>query len=145
MMKKNVSNIPHLDEWKRHTYTNTHTHTRARAFTHTQGAASHVLVSGVSPEGAVDRHFGISKYGATAQDHVTNFLIRLYSNVADVLHGGAIKFVPSHKTSFYKQEKIFLKRVLSLQIVLKKTAGKPRSDRIYQNRNVDRNAYRKNK
>ena len=39
---------------------------------------------------------------------------------------------------------IFLKKYLSLEIVLeKKTAGKPRSGRINKNRNVDRNAYSK--
>ena len=38
---------------------------------------------------------------------------------------------------------IFLKKDLSLEIVLGKTAGKPRSGRINTNRNVDRNAYRK--
>ena len=38
---------------------------------------------------------------------------------------------------------IFLKKDLSLEIVLGKAAGKPRSGRIDQNRNVDRNAYTK--
>ena len=67
-----------------------------------EGAASLVIVSGVSPVGAVDRHSGVSPDGATtAEVHVTNFVNRLYSNV-DVLHGGAIQFVSSHKTSFYK-------------------------------------------
>ena len=38
---------------------------------------------------------------------------------------------------------IFLKKDLSLEIVLGKAASKPRSGRINQNRNVDKNAYRK--
>ena len=50
---------------------------------------------------------------------------RLYSNVADVLHCGAIQFVPSHETSFYKfwwsQELDILKEsFLSLQMVFGK-------------------------
>ena len=65
-------------------------------------AASSLIVSGVSPEGVVDRHSGISPDGATAQVHVTNFVNRLYRYVVDVMHGGVIQFVPSHKTSFYK-------------------------------------------
>ena len=39
-----------------HMHLNTHTHTHT--YTYTQDAASHVLVSEVSPEGAVDRNSG---------------------------------------------------------------------------------------
>ena len=64
-----------------------------------EGAPALVLVF---PEGAVDRHSDVSPNGATAQVHVTNFVNRLYSNVADVLDRGAVQFAPSHKTLFYK-------------------------------------------
>ena len=67
-----------------------------------EGAASFVLVSGISPEGAIDRHSGVSPDVATAETHVSNFVNRLYSNVVDVLHSGANQFVSSHQTSFYK-------------------------------------------
>ena len=58
-----------------HTYTNTHTykhththmHTHIHAHTHKQGVTLHILVSGISSEGAVELRFG-----ATAQVHETN-------------------------------------------------------------------------
>ena len=72
---------------------------------------------------------------------------RLYSNVVDVLHGGAKQFISSHKTSFYKfwwsQELDILKESDIASHDIWKAAGKPRSDRIFQNRNVDINTYRK--
>ena len=112
-----------------------------------EGAASLVLVSGVSPEGAVDRHSDVSPDGATVQVHVTNFVNRLYSNVVDVSHGEAIQLVPSHKTYSYKywwsQELDILKESSIASDNIRKAAGKPLSDRIYQNRNDDRNEYRK--
>ena len=66
-----------------HTHTHTHslththkqhTHTHARAHIHKQGVTLHILVSGISPEGAVDRHSGISPDGATAPVPVANFV-----------------------------------------------------------------------
>ena len=112
-----------------------------------EGAVLFVLVSGVCPEGAVDRHSGVSPDGATAEAQVTNLVNRLYSNVVDVLHGGANQFIPSYKTSFYKflrsQELDILKESSIASDRIWKAAGKPRSGRIFQNRNVDRNAYRK--
>ena len=63
-------------------------------------AASFVLVSGVSQEGTVDCHSGVSPGSATTKTRVSNFVNGLYSNVVDVLHCGANQFVPSHKNLF---------------------------------------------
>ena len=55
-----------------HTYMHTHTcsHTYMRTHTHTQtGWTLHILVSGISSEGALELRFG-----ATAQVHETNFV-----------------------------------------------------------------------
>ena len=59
----------------------------------------------------------------------------------------ASKIVPTRETTFYKfryQELNILKETSIASDNIWKAAGKPRSGRIYQNRNVglDRNAYR---
>ena len=55
-------------------YPHTHTYTHTHAHIHKQGVTLHILVSGISSEGAVDRHSGVSQDGTTAQVHVTNFV-----------------------------------------------------------------------
>ena len=54
-----------LTQTHTHIYTHIHIH-HARAHIRKQGVNLHILVSGISPEGAVEHHFG-----ATAQIHVT--------------------------------------------------------------------------
>ena len=59
-----------------HTHKHTHTHTHIHTHTHTR-RSSHVLISEVNPEGAVDRHSGgVSPDGATAKVLLTNFVNR---------------------------------------------------------------------
>ena len=76
-----------------YTHTNTHTHTcthtHIHAHTHKQGVTLHILVSGISSEGALELRFG-----ATAQVHETNFV-----NRCDAWRGYLIR---QHKMSFYK-------------------------------------------
>ena len=52
-----------------HTHKHTHTHTHAHTHTHKQGVRLHILVSGISSEGALELRFG-----ATAQVHEINFV-----------------------------------------------------------------------
>ena len=70
-----ISNILHLDEWKRHTHTrvypHTHTLTYTRAYIHKQGVALHILVSGISSEGVVYHHSDTFPNWTTAQVHGT--------------------------------------------------------------------------
>ena len=78
-----ISNIPQLDEWKRHTqtyarvpahthtHTHIHSHTHACAYIHKQGVALHILVSSISSEGVVYHHSDTFPDGATLRVHVT--------------------------------------------------------------------------
>ena len=74
------------------TYTHSHTQTHARSHTHVykQGVALHILVSGISSQGARELRF----FGATAQIHETNFV-----NRCEAWRGHLIR---QHKMSFYK-------------------------------------------
>ena len=124
-----------------HTHTHIHTDTHARARIHKQDVTLHILVSDISSEGAVDCHSGVSPDEATAQFHVTNFVNRCVAG-----RGNLIRFITlNHFLHIFREVMnwIFLKKDLSLDILLGKTAGKQRRGRINKNRNVDRNAYRK--
>ena len=72
-----------------HTHTHAHTHIYAHTHTHKQSVTLHILVSGISSEGALELRFG-----ATAQVHETNFV-----NRCDAWRGHLIR---QHKMSFYK-------------------------------------------
>ena len=104
-----ISNIHNRDQWRlqihtrayphTHTHANTHTqtlthihmhtHTYMHRHTHKQGVTLHILVSGISSEGALELRFG-----DTAQVHETNFV-----NWCDAWRGHLIR---QHKMSFYK-------------------------------------------
>ena len=70
-------------ETDRHTHTHTHTHKHTRVLTHSlthkhihthihkQDVALHILVSGISSEGALE----LRVFGATAKVHETNFVM----------------------------------------------------------------------
>ena len=122
-----------------HTYTRTRAHTHTHTHTYTQDAASHILVSGISPEGTVDRHSGVSPHDVNAQVHVTNFMNWCVA-------GEAIQFVSSHKTSLLQilvepRTRYSKRKFCRFSSYVKKY--KPRSGWIYQNRNVDGKWYRK--
>ena len=75
-------------ETDRHAHTLTHRHTHTHI--HKQSVTLHILVSGISSEGALALRF----FGATAQVHETNFV-----NRCDAWRGNLIR---QHKMSFDK-------------------------------------------
>ena len=144
-----TSNILHLDEWRRHiytyaylhththtqthTHTNTHIHTHARAYIQKQGVTLHILVSSISSEGVRYHHSDVSPDGTTARVHVTLWtdciaMSMMCCKREPFMSFGNIKCLSTNFVGVTNW--IFLKKVLSLEIVIEKTAGKPRSGRI---------------
>ena len=129
-----ISNILHQDEWRRHIYThaypntphwNTHTQTHARAYIKKQGVTLHILVSSISSEGVVYHHCDVYPDGTIARVHVTLWtdciaMSMMKSKREPFISFGNIKCL---STNFVGVKNwIFLKKVLSLDIVIEKRA-----------------------
>ena len=123
-----------------HTHTLTNTHTHACAYIHKQGVTLHILVCSISSEGVVYHHSDVSPDGTTARVHVTLWTDCIAMSMKCCKREPFISFnnIKCLSTNFvWVKNWIFLRKVLSIEIVIEKTAGKPRSGRIIKNRNCD--------
>ena len=123
-----------------HTHTQTYTHTHEHSYIQKQGVTLHILVSSISSEGVVYHHSDVSPDGTTARVHVALWTDCIAMSIMcckrePFISFGNIKCISSDFVGV--KNWIFSRKVLSLEIVIEKTAGKPRRGRIIKNRNCD--------
>ena len=149
-----ISNILHLDEWKRHTHTlaypHTHTyththihwHTYARTYIHKQFVALHILVSAISSAGVVYHHSDAFPDGATARVHVTLWKDCIAMSMMCCKREPFISFgnINVFLQIWWSQELNILKESSVALVRFWKVYG--HRGRLYQNSNVDIKTYR---